>query len=110
MTVSKRELPFYIKYGISIPGLFAAAEGNTFICGQWREGERAGGLGDEVEEDRKNGKMSILAINFSLQTNNGQCLWTKEASSGIQICFCHVSRVERRRSAEEMMGRGVYYK
>lgn len=55
VTISKREPPFYIKYGIFIPGLFAAAKENTFICGQWREagGKGAGELGDEVE-DRKN--------------------------------------------------------
>lgn len=37
VTVSKWELPIYIKYGIFIPGLFAPAEGNTFIWGQWRD-------------------------------------------------------------------------
>lgn len=57
VTISKREPPFYIKYGIFIPGLFAAAKENTSICGQWREaggGKGAGELGDEGEEDRKN--------------------------------------------------------
>lgn len=80
--------------------------------GRWVE--RTQELGDNAEEDRKNGieKISILSINFSFQTNNGVCLCTKQASSGTHmpfLFFCHVPRVQGRGRAEETMG-GVYYK
>lgn len=45
-TVSKWEPTIYIKYGIFIPGLFAAAEGNTSICGQQRRGGGEAGQGN----------------------------------------------------------------